>query len=220
SSVFTDADNDTLSLTAVSSIGATATVDMSGNTLTITPGIAGTSTITVTANDGNGGTVLESFIVTINDPQTEAAPALFFSETIWGSLDLALEVYNPTNEEIDLSQLKIMLPEKEINFESFGLTLKPGEVLAVLDEWFILENYEIASEAVTRVPFNIEQEIDVDYLEVQLVYGDQVIDTIQYKKDMTMVRKSGVTQGSTSYNLDEWSEFPASDLDHIGTHTP
>ena len=69
SSVFTDANGDALTFTAESSNIELATVSVSGNTLTLTE-VSGTgqSTITVTADDGNGGTVDDDFILTVDFP--------------------------------------------------------------------------------------------------------------------------------------------------------
>ncbi len=73
SGVFSDADNDALSITAASSDEAKATVSVAadGSSLTVNAQALGTTTIMVTANDGNGGTVEDRFTVTI-----KAAPAV------------------------------------------------------------------------------------------------------------------------------------------------
>ncbi len=67
SSVFSDADNDALTITAASSNDAVATVSVAsdGSSLTLTAKSRGTATITVTAADGNGGTVDDTFTVTV-----------------------------------------------------------------------------------------------------------------------------------------------------------
>ncbi len=73
SGVFSDADNDSLTVTAASSDEAKATVSVSsdGSSLTVNAQARGTAVITVTADDGNGGTVEDSFTVTI-----KAAPVV------------------------------------------------------------------------------------------------------------------------------------------------
>jgi hypothetical protein len=221
SGVFTDADNDDLTLSAVSSETGVATVSVNGTTLTVTPLNAGTTSVTVTANDGNGGTKDETFTVTVDEP-VAAAPSLFISETIWGSYeyDLAVEIYNPTGSAVDISQLRLVLPNKTISLvNSDYLTLAPGEVLAVVDNWFYLTEDDITTPEV-RVSFEIDPQLTVESLPLQLKYGDQTIDTIEFKKESTMVRKSGITQGSTNYDVSEWTEFLTDDFNHIGTHTP
>ena len=67
--VFTDADSDTLTITAESSDTAVATVSVAtgGTSLTVTAVKAGTATITVTADDGNEGKVSDTFDVTVDE---------------------------------------------------------------------------------------------------------------------------------------------------------
>ena len=64
--VFTDADGDTLTLSAVSSNTNVVAVSVTGNILTVTEVATGNATITVTANDSKGGTVDDEFTVTVN----------------------------------------------------------------------------------------------------------------------------------------------------------
>jgi len=71
--VFSDPDGDALSYTASSSAAGIATAGISGSTLTVTPVAGGSATITVTANDGKGGTVSTSFSVTVNRPPVVAS---------------------------------------------------------------------------------------------------------------------------------------------------
>ena len=84
SGVFSDADNDALTITAASSDTAKATVSVASDyaSLTVTAKARGTATITVTANDGRGGTVQDTFTVTV-----KAAPVVASALA-----DLSLEV--------------------------------------------------------------------------------------------------------------------------------
>ena len=66
--VFTDADGDALTYTAVSEDESVVTVALTGNTLTLTGISAGDATITVTADDGRGGTASDRFAVTVVMP--------------------------------------------------------------------------------------------------------------------------------------------------------
>ncbi len=74
SGVFTDADNDSLSVTSASSDDAKATVSVAADysSLTVTAKARGTAAITVTAKDGNGGTVQDTFTVTVKAAPTVA----------------------------------------------------------------------------------------------------------------------------------------------------
>ena len=73
SGVFTDADSDNLAITAESSSTSVATASVSADyaTLTVSAQSRGTANITVTADDGNGGSVEDTFTVTV-----KAAPVV------------------------------------------------------------------------------------------------------------------------------------------------
>ena len=78
SGVFSDADNDALTITAGSDDEAVATVSVASDysTLTVSAKGRGTATITVTAADGNGGTVEDAFTVGV-----KAAPVVALAIT-------------------------------------------------------------------------------------------------------------------------------------------
>ena len=73
SGVFSDADSDSLTVAASSDDEATATVSVAADysSLTVTAKARGTADITVTASDGRGGTVSDTFTVTV-----KAAPVV------------------------------------------------------------------------------------------------------------------------------------------------
>jgi uncharacterized protein YjdB len=85
SGVFTDAENDSLTITAKSSDTAVATVSLATDqsSLTVTAKKVGTATITVTADDGKGGTVDDTFTVTV---KANAAPTVASSIADVGGL--------------------------------------------------------------------------------------------------------------------------------------
>ena len=67
SSKFSDPDGHTLIYTAVLSDTSRATVSVSGAIVKITPRVSGTATVTVTANDSNGGTATQTIDVTVSN---------------------------------------------------------------------------------------------------------------------------------------------------------
>ena len=73
--VFTDAERDTLTITANSSNDSVATTTLNDQSLTVTAKQAGTATITVTAADGRGGSVTDAFTVTVS-PKPNSAPTV------------------------------------------------------------------------------------------------------------------------------------------------
>ncbi|MEY8414772.1 Ig-like domain-containing protein [Tissierella praeacuta] len=67
STTFVDADGDPLAITATSGDTNVATVVMNGTDVEVTPVAVGTATISVVANDGNGGTVTETFDIVVGN---------------------------------------------------------------------------------------------------------------------------------------------------------
>lgn len=80
--VFSDPDGDPLTFAAASSDDAVAEATVTGSTLTVTPVSVGDATITVTADDGFGGTTEATFDVTVltgvsTDPVQAGLPTVF-----------------------------------------------------------------------------------------------------------------------------------------------
>ena len=74
SGVFSDADGDDLTVKASSSDERVATVAVSNDTLTVTARSRGAADITVTADDGAGGTVSDTFTVTVKSAPVVSSP--------------------------------------------------------------------------------------------------------------------------------------------------
>ncbi len=95
--VFADADGDTLSytLTNSDSTKATAVLNAATATITVTGVAAGATTVTVTASDGHGGSVPDSFVVTVraavNAAPTVANPVADLTARRAGSYPVPLE---------------------------------------------------------------------------------------------------------------------------------
>ena len=86
SGVFSDADSDPLTVSADSSDEAVATVAVAtdGTALTVTGAGRGTASVTVTADDGKGGTVSDAFAVTVKAAPVVASPLADVSELAVG----------------------------------------------------------------------------------------------------------------------------------------
>ena len=92
SGVFSDADNDPLTITAASSDRTRAAVSVAADNsgLTVTAKSRGTATITVTAKDGKGGTVADTFTVKVKAAPVVAQPLADVSLEAGGNQDVSL----------------------------------------------------------------------------------------------------------------------------------
>jgi hypothetical protein len=100
SNVFTDADGDALTLSATSGTTTVATTSVTGNALTLTPLSAGTSTITVTADDGVNTPVDTTFVVTVNP-----VPPLNHPPTVANAISNQSATVGAGNVNVDLSHV-------------------------------------------------------------------------------------------------------------------
>lgn len=216
---FSDPENNPLTYSAVSSNTSVATVSISGSTLTISPLVEGTATITVTANDGLGGTKTASFIITASTASTEPgnpSSNLFFSEYIEGSsYNKALEIYNGTGSSINLANYTIQSSNTPSIIQLSG-TLAAGDV-------FVIANPSAASAILTQADMtssNMEFNGDDS---VTLKHNGTIIDVIgnagvNFGKDKTLVRKNTVTAGTSTYNATEWNSFVRDTFTYLGSH--
>ena len=92
SGTFSDADGDSLTVTAASSDETKATVSVASDysSLTVTAKARGTATITVTASDGKGGTVEDAFTVTVKAAPVVSTGISDVSLEEGGSQDISL----------------------------------------------------------------------------------------------------------------------------------
>lgn len=72
-STFSDVDNDTLSY-SVSFTPQTSGLSQNNGVISGTPSQAGNFTVTITADDGNGGQVSDSFVITVDTAMTSTKP--------------------------------------------------------------------------------------------------------------------------------------------------
>lgn len=79
--VFEDADGDALSYSVANSDDGVATLSLTGGVITISEVNSGVTTVTVTADDGNGGTATDEFLVTINQANTTTVTLTFGTNT-------------------------------------------------------------------------------------------------------------------------------------------
>ena len=232
-------------ITIAGNVAWTATCDNSAFTLSKTSG-TGSEVITVSANENtsadaiNGNVTIStaesvetaSYTVKITQLAATVAgtPDLFFSEYVEGSSNNKyLEIYNPTDQTVDLSQYAIDLNTNGgsnwsndgsgfKNYTELSGTLAPGAVIVYKNAQAAI--YEGEATDCNAVNFNGNDPVG-------LFKNGELIDVIgtfnggsaDFAKDVTLRRKSSVTAPSTVYNPDEWEELDKDDVSGLGSHT-
>ncbi len=215
----------------------TATIDLSayaGKTIKFafkyvsTTDAAGTweiKNVKVVANGEGGGTV---------DPEPEPEPGnadLFISEYVEGSSNNKyIEIYNPTNETIDLSSYSL-----DLNTNGGESWSKDGEGFSSYSELsgtigakstIVYKHDEAAifeGEATTCGAANFNGNDPVG-----LFKNGTLIDIVgtfyyggkpDFAKDVTLRRKSTVTVPSSTYDASQWETLSKDDVSGLGSHT-
>jgi endonuclease I/chitodextrinase len=193
--------------------------------------IATTYSIRVLAKDSANNKSAQS--TAINGTTTNGVnnvTELFFSEYVEGSgNNKAIEIVNLTDNAIDLSTYSI---KKQSNGAGNWINEFPLSGTINVNDVFVTINYQadnatliaeadlLSPEAGYGAPINFNGNDPVG-----LFKNDVLIDIIgvlgvtsKNYENMTLRRKTSVTQPVTSYNSNEWDEFAQNTVDGIGYH--
>jgi hypothetical protein len=168
---------------------------------------------------------LEEYVLA--DPST-LTTELFISEYIEGSSNnKALEIYNPTGAEVDLTPYSIV--------ENYGSgtntydltgTLAAGDVLVICTDQIatgtnLEANCDIQLAYPSVVHFNgddtvqlLKDAVVIDQIGVEAEAGDGD----KYLGEVTMVRNPEVYMGTDTFDMTEWMSYPQNTYDFIGAH--
>ncbi|MEY2370077.1 Ig-like domain-containing protein [Lysinibacillus capsici] len=220
--VFSDADNDSLTLAVSSSNSGVATASLNGTTLNMTQKAIGTSIITITADDGKGGLESTSFIFTVD------APSIFISDFVQsGNYNDVLEIYNPTTSPLYGYQLEIQqynLISMQHSVQELDISLvNPNMNFVVIHPYFydfmdITLSYYYNEEFIFR---------DASKITVSITLKDSngnIVDMLGTKDSTTAILESNggyirdkrLQSGSTNFNILEWTILPKDDFSTIG----
>lgn len=179
--------------------------------------------VKIVAN-GNGGTVDP-------DPDPEPTPSesdLFISEYAEGAgFNKYLELYNPTDETIDLSNYTLAMK----NYSGSSDYLKPsGEKKIVLSGSLAPKTTIVYkhSDAALEVPSAVELSDDVMNFNgndpILLYKNDVIIDRLGdettgevFGVDVTLRRKTSVTGPSATYDPNQWEKLEKGDVSGFGS---
>ncbi|WP_102028923.1 5'-nucleotidase C-terminal domain-containing protein [Salirhabdus sp. Marseille-P4669] len=153
------------------------------------------------------------------------AEDLFISEYIeGGSFNKAIEIFNGTGQEVDLSQYSLALYSNGASEASNTVTL--SGMLAHGDV-FVAAHNQAASEILQVADLQDSNVINFNGNDaIALKKGDTILDVVGtigvdtvFAVDETLVKYSYITAGTSTYTETEWQAFPKDTLDYIGTHT-
>lgn len=203
-------------------------------TITATENTTGSdrsATITVATTDVNVDT--KSYSVEITQTSSSAAVSdIFFSEYVEGSSNNKyLEIYNPTNQVIELSNYAIDLNtnggdqwSKDKNPTSNNYTelsgqLAPKSVLVLRHT--SADIYEGETVVLSNaVNFNGNDPVGLfkDGVLIDII-GTFNGGSADFAKDVTLRRKASATAPSTTYYASDWDELSKDDVSGLGSHT-
>ena len=147
---------------------------------------------------------------------------LFISEYVEGSSsNKYLEIYNPTDAEIDLSPYSVELyangANKATNTTDLTGLIAPGATIVLRHEKATIYNGEAIES--TAMNFNGDDAIVLTKDGVVIDTYGTVGNTGDYGKDVTKRRNPDVSAPSTVFIESEWTTYDKDDVSDLGRHT-
>jgi predicted extracellular nuclease len=197
------------------------------------PADVGTVEVSLTATVTKGeASTTKAFVISIQKlPEPTGEAELFFSEYVEGSSNNKyIEIYNPTDADVDLSGYSIAL------FSNGSTTATPrvlSGTLASGDVYVIANSQANATilAAADIAPVYVSGQFQAAWNgddAVVLYKGETIIDIIlsighpadqKDLENMTLVRKPAIIKGSTTFNLAEWNQLAIDTFTDLGVHT-
>lgn len=179
--------------------------------------------VKVVANGEGGGTV---------DPEPEPEPGnadLFISEYVEGSSNNKyIEIYNPTNETIDLSSYSLDLntnggeswSKDKGGFSSYELSGTIGAKSTIVYKHAEAAIFEGEATTCGAANFNGNDPVGLFKNGTLIdIVGKFANGSADFAKDVTLRRKSNVTSPSSTYNASQWETLSKDDVSGLGSHT-
>ena len=193
----------------------------------------GTYTVDVTITDSDADETTATITLTVESASSYVAVGteLFISEYIeGGSYNKAIEIYNPTDHSIDLSDYTLERYSNGSSTVSGSVTLvgtlAPGEVYVVYHASAGAEIKAVGDlESSDACNFNGDDAIALrnngTLIDIIGVIGEQAVwsagtgDT----QNNTLVRNPDVYGGNTTWTSSEWTSYSQDTFDYLGSHT-
>lgn len=222
--IFSDDDNDPLTLTVSSSNSGVVTASLNGTSLKITQHSLGTSIITITADDGKGGQVSTSFIASVD------APGFFISDFVQnGEYNDVLEIYNATM--VPLSNYKVEIQQYNLIFKQHTVQTLNIPLIHPNTNFVVIHSYFYDFFDMTVSPYFNEEFVfrDATKITVSITLKDSngnVIDMLGARdSSVSILQSSGgyirdkrLQSGTSNFNHSEWLLLPKDDYSTIGRY--
>lgn len=151
------------------------------------------------------------------------ADDLFISEYIEGSSNnKAVEIYNGTGASVDLSDYTLRLyfnGGTSPSSISLSGTLAAGGVYVVAHSSANATILAAADLATGSLTFNGNDVVALAKSGSNIDVIGTIGSSADFAKDVTKVRKSSVTDGTTTYATGEWDNYAADTTSYLGSHT-
>lgn len=151
---------------------------------------------------------------------------IFFSEYIEGSSNnKALEIYNGSGTDIDLSKITMKLYSNSAVTPSATVTLNGTLGNEAV---YVVANASSASAILAVADMYNNSVINFNGNDaIELYYHNALIDiigvvstsTADFAKDVTLVRKPEILHGNTTYTVSEWNSYSVDEFSYLGSHT-
>jgi len=166
-----------------------------------------------------------SVIVYIAKPIIEVIRSIFISQYVEGSgSDRAIELYNPTESPIDLSEfaLRIYLDGSQTAYTEILLSgdLDPHATYVLTHPLASAELQTSADRVETNLVFNGNDAIALSFTPT----GDIVdlLGTIgwglYYLNDQTLIRRTEIDTPTTTFDMGDWDVYANNQIGFLGTH--
>ncbi len=169
----------------------------------------------------------ESYIIDVYSREEGAAATdLFISEYVEGSsFNKAIELFNGTDADIDLSDYSLMKQSNGLN--NYGSELQLSGNLPSGETFVIVYNqanttllsYADLTTGSDAMTFNGNDAVGLFKNDVQIDEVGVFNQVANWGDNVTLVRNSNIGNPVVPYNVNEWTTFPTDTFDNLGSHT-
>ncbi len=180
--------------------------------------------------DANIGDIYEEGVITVNlykNTFTNAATSLIISKYVDGGSDTsdqAIELYNPTDQPIDLSLYHLAIYSNGAYTPTYIIPLT--DVMLGVGETFVIAHSDANANILSKADLTTDDLVFNGNDTIQIRYQNGTyIDTIYnignrdfIMDDEVFVRSGDVVTGTRSYVFNQWHGFVATYTDELGSH--